>query len=93
MAILFIAAASRQKAALYLVGVLGLAAAIVAVVNIADHERLVSSRSYGAGGVAAGRGEGGRRAAKLLSMTAGPGLRKFLVGALVALATGVLQVL
>ncbi|WP_438492366.1 hypothetical protein [Streptomyces asiaticus] len=91
-AILFIAAMATKKAALYLVGgVLGLAMAIVAVINMADPERLVVQKLKDEEGVSQQVAEkAAEQAAKLYDMTAGPGLYMVLVGALMALALGVL---
>ncbi|EXU63896.1 hypothetical protein Z951_33340 [Streptomyces sp. PRh5] len=91
-AILFIAAMATKKAALYLVGgVLGLVMAIVAVINMADPERLVVQKLKDEEGVSQQVAEkAAEQAAKLYDMTAGPGLYMVLVGALMALALGVL---
>ncbi|MEU8876677.1 hypothetical protein AB0D24_37145 [Streptomyces javensis] len=91
-AILFIAAMATKKAALYLVGgVLGLAMAIVAVINMADPERLVVQKLKDEEGVSQQVAEkAAEQAAKLYDMTAGPGLYMVLVGALMALTLGVL---
>ncbi|AUA13057.1 MULTISPECIES: hypothetical protein [Streptomyces] len=91
-AILFIAAMVTKKAALYLVGgVLGLVMAIVAVINMADPERLVVQKLKDDEGVSQEVAEkAAEQAAKLYEMTAGPGLYMVLIGAVVALALGVL---
>ncbi|WP_262699181.1 MULTISPECIES: hypothetical protein [Streptomyces] len=91
-AILFITAMATKKAALYLVGgVLGLAMAIVAVINMADPERLLIQKLKDEEGVSQQVAEkAAEQAAKLYDMTAGPGLYMVLVGALMALALGVL---
>ncbi|WP_246585965.1 hypothetical protein [Streptomyces yatensis] len=91
-AILFIAAMTTKKAALYLVGgVLGLAMAIVAAINMADPERLVTQKLKDDEGVSQKVAEkAAEQAAKLYEMTAGPGLYMVLIGALMALALGAL---
>lgn len=91
-AILFIAAMATKKAALYLVGgVLGLAMAIVAAINMADPERLVVQKLKDDEGVSQEVAEkAAEQATKLYEMTAGPGLYMVLIGAVVALALGVL---
>ncbi|WP_413799878.1 hypothetical protein [Streptomyces iranensis] len=91
-AVLFIAAMATKKAALYLVGgVLGLAMAIVAVINMADPERLLIQKLKDEEGVSQQVAEKAvEQASKLYDMTAGPGLYMVLIGALMALALGVL---
>ncbi|MEU8824244.1 hypothetical protein [Streptomyces sp. NPDC048636] len=89
--VLFLITLARRKGPLYLGGgLLGVAAAIVAGINMADPARLLAQKMEDEGAPADAAEKAAGQMVDQLDITAGPGIYMVLIGGLLALAMGVL---
>ncbi|MBL1095367.1 hypothetical protein [Streptomyces coffeae] len=89
-AVLFLVTLARAKAPVYLGGgLLGVAAAIVAAINMADPARLLAQKLEDKGMPAEAAEKAAEQGVDQLDISAGPGIYMVLIGGLLALAMGI----